>query len=560
MTTPNAPPHKVATLAAPGLSALLLALAMPGWVGCWPLLFIALIPLLWAARTLPSAAQSGCMGLFCSLLYHVSLLCWIVIVLQRYGGLHTTVATGVLFLLAVYMAAYTAFFCILVNRLTTRPGKGLSVTILLIAPVAWVGLDVARGWLLTGMPWMDLGYGFYHQPLLIQAADLGGHHLITFFIVQINALLYWLLDRIFSQTRTAKRQYVLAVMVCLSLYCAGGYSMLRYQQVDSEAATAEQLVVATVQGNIDQAEKWSPTMKDETVERYLSLSNKAVQGGERVHLVVWPETALPFYPHREPLMSRVRDFVKDKQIYLITGSPFFTVTPDRHKEQGINLRPVEYFNSALLLDHSGTLIGRYNKQHLVPFGEYVPLRDFLWFIRPLVELVGDFTPGNSFKPLDADKIKAGALICFESIFPNIARQETAEGANLLVSLTNDAWYGKSSAPQQSWAMTILRAVENRRSLVRAANTGISGFVAPTGAVSRKSDLFTEEALTDNVALMTGQTVFGLGGHWFGTACLAFTGLLLLQYLWLAKKQRKKIFQRKQELLRQQQGGSNKAEM
>jgi apolipoprotein N-acyltransferase len=196
----------------------------------------------------------------------------------------------------------------------------------------------------------------------------------------------------------------------------------------------------------------------------------------------------------------------------------------------------------------------------VPFGEYVPFRDFLWFIKPLVELVGDFTPGDSFKPLDADKIKAGILICFESIFPEIARRETVEGANLLVSLTNDAWYGKSSAPYHSWAMTIFRAVENRRSLVRAANTGISGFVAPTGAVNRKSDLFTEDALTDNVALMTGQTVFSLGGHWFGTACLALTGLFLLQYSWIARKQQKEIIRQKQELLWQQQGGSNKAEV
>ncbi|MCW5200463.1 apolipoprotein N-acyltransferase, partial [Desulfobulbus sp. F4] len=178
-----------------------------------------------------------------------------------------------------------------------------------------------------------------------------------------------------------------------------------------------------------------------------------------------------------------------------------------------------------------------------------------WFIKPLVELIGDFTSGSSSKPLKAGNIRVGVLICFESVFPGLARRETAEGANLLVNMTNDAWYGKSSAPQHSWAMTVLRAVENRRSLVRAANTGISGFVKPTGEISAESALFTQEALAGNVPLLKEQTIFVQGGHWFGLACLALTGFFLLQYLWLAKKQQKEIFRRKQELLRQQKSGS-----
>lgn len=542
MIAPPTPP-KAVTLAAPLFSALLLALAMPGLLGWWPLLFIALIPLLWAARTLPNAVQSGCMGMLAGLPYYASLLYWIVIVLERYGGLHTSVAIGALSLLIVYMSAYTAFFCMIVNWLTTRPSKGLSVSVLLIVPAAWVGLDVVRSWLFTGIPWMDLGYGLFREPLLIQAADLGGHHLITFFIVQINALLYWLINCIFSTTRIPKRQYVLAALACLLLYCAGGYSMLRWQQVKSDAAVAEKAIIAAVQGNIDQGEKWSPALKEKTVDRYLSLSDQAIHKKERPYLIVWPETALPFYPHREPLMSQVRDFAQERQVYLLTGAPYFTVTPEQNKtstEYASNsLRPVEYFNSALMLDNSGTQTGRYNKQHLVPFGEYVPLSDYFWFIKPLVELVGDFTPGNSSKPLEAGKIRAGMLICFESIFPSIARRTTAAGANLLVSLTNDAWYGKSSAPQHSWAMTVMRAVENRRGLVRAANTGISGFVAPTGAISGESGLFTAEALVGSVPLMTEQTFFVQGGYWFGSFCLSLTGLLLLSRVFIARHQRRK---------------------
>jgi apolipoprotein N-acyltransferase len=174
----------------------------------------------------------------------------------------------------------------------------------------------------------------------------------------------------------------------------------------------------------------------------------------------------------------------------------------------------------------------------VPFGEYVPLRNYLWFLKPIAELIGDFTPGTSSAPLRAEKIRAGVLICFESVFPEIARRETAEGANLLVTLTNDAWYGRSSAPVHSWAMTVLRAVENRRSMVRAANTGISGFVGPSGDILGESPLFVANTLTDSVPLMTEQTVFVQGGHWFGTVCLAMIPPLFFFFAIRSRRPRK----------------------
>jgi apolipoprotein N-acyltransferase len=519
------------------LTALLLALAMPGITGWWPLLFVALIPLLSACGRL-STKQTVCMGMTCGLLYYTSQFYWIISVLKRFGGLQPALATLALLTLAAYMAIYTTLFCLLLNRLLIRSrSRGQAAAlILLTAPFVWIGLDFLRGSLFTGLPWMDLGYALYGQPLLIQAADLGGHHLITFSVVLINALLFWLGGRIRvsffpSSSDTSDYHFGHPVMVFLLLSCLGGYSALRYQQIFSEAAAADTALVSAVQGNIQQSKKWSPTQKEETVERYLSLSTQALAGEEKPELVVWPETALPFYPAREPLMNRVRDFVRKNEVQLLTGSPYFTINPQ-------NQKPLAYSNSALLLDRSGRLSARYNKQHLVPFGEYVPLRTYFWFIKPLVELIGDFTPGDSFDPLDADTIQAGVLICFESIFPDIARQEAANGANLLVNITNDAWYGESSAPYHSWAMTVFRAVENRRSLVRAANTGISGFISPTGKIYKETKLFKAQAISAKTPLLTGHTFFMHGGYRFGVICLALIPFLL--YLSPRKQQKKKI--------------------
>jgi apolipoprotein N-acyltransferase len=523
---------KLLALLASLKTALLLTLAMPGLVGWWPLLFVALVPLLSLLRFL-SPGQSLCMGLLTGLLYHSGLLYWIAYVLNRFGDLHPGLALGAMLVLALYMSLYTGLFCFLLNMLIKAQSSSqkASTAVLLAAPSLWVGLDYLRSVVFTGIPWMDLGYGLYMQPLLIQAADLGGHHLLTFCVVLTNALVYWLFDRLLCRhsEKGIWQHYLYVFMACLLLYGLSLYSVLRYQQMRSVESAADHVVVAAIQGNIDQSEKWSPALKGETVQRYLSLSTQALeQAEEKPSLIVWPETALPFYPTRDPMMQKVREFTRQHQLHVLTGVPYFTVHPDEDR------RPVEYFNSALLVDPAGRFAGRYNKQHLVPFGEYVPLRNILWFVKPLVELAGDFTPGTSSDPLEVPhtRIKAGVLICFESIFPYIAQREVTAGANLLVNLTNDAWYGRSSAPYHSWAMTVLRAVENRRSMVRAANTGISGFVKPTGVIHAESPLFTQEAMTAKVALLNEKTVFSRGGHRFGMLCL----MLIPLFVFFAKVQ------------------------
>lgn len=463
------------------------------------------------------------MGMFCGLVYNIALLYWIVIALTRYGGLSSPLALVGLVAVATYMALYPALFCLALSWLVhkRRTEKKWGLMILWGAPVLWVGLDFLRSVLGTGFPWMDLSYGLYLHPVLLQSADLGGHYLITFCIVMINGLLgHVLLARIRGVSKTGGFS-LSVVMTCILLAGISGYSLFKYKKINTVMEQADKRVIRVVQGNISQDEKWGKGKKRKTLTTYLELS-RGKSSDEHVDLIVWPETALPFYVQQDPLAADIISFVQTEQVALLTGAPSFAAFPGQGEQPEFS-----FFNSAFLISPQGLLVGRYDKQHLVPFGEYVPLRSMLPFIEPLVVAAGDFTAGRSGKPLQTGKIKSGVLICFEAIFPDIARRETVNGANILVNITNDAWYGRSSAPYQSLAMAVLRAVENRRGLVRAANTGFSGFILPSGDIFVRSQLFVPVAKTYAMPLVDQLTAFSRGGYGFGLLCLLVALLFLL---------------------------------
>lgn len=509
-------------------SAGLLALAMPGYLGWWPLLFVGLIPLVQIclkARPLRSAVGGFVFGL----VYHLALLYWILIVLGRYGGLPLWISLLALCALAAYMACFSAVFCGLFSLLVGRSWRQQerSVAALVwIAPLLWVGLDSVRSVLFSGFPWMDLGYGLFAQPQLIQAADIGGHHLVSFSVVLTNSLVVALINRQQQQQGRAgccnlRLEPWFLLLAVVFLVVVVGYSLVRYQRVLAMIPRALQAQVAVVQGNIDQATKWSPVTKAATVDTYVRLSGQARSDGA-VDLVIWPETAVPFYPQRDALIKKVVDFVTTSDTWLLTGAPMYSVV---QQPDGAEL--IRYWNSAILVGPGGRFGGQYDKQHLVPFGEYVPLRPYLPFLQPLVVNIDDFSAGTATKPLILGSMQLGILICYESIFPEIASASVMQGANLLVNITNDAWYGRSIAPYQSMAMAVFRAVENKRSLVRSANTGISGFVDPLGRITDQTEIFTEAALVAQVPLFDIQTVFHRNGSRFGLACAVLVVFLLV---------------------------------
>ncbi|HER63265.1 MAG TPA: hypothetical protein ENO11_04745, partial [Desulfobacteraceae bacterium] len=332
-----------ALLAALGTSMLLL-LAMPGRFGWWPLLFIALVPLLvFVAGKGPRLSFSA--GMLTGFFYHAGMLYWIVIVLGRYGGLPPALSFPAMLLLAMYMGLYTALFsCLLGYFLSGKNSQhAMPAVILIAAPVLWVGLDWLRSVLFSGFPWMDLGYGLSSRPLLLQIADLGGHHLVTFSLVLINTLIVFLLNLFQSSSRTGvrgRKGWPAVTAAIVFLLAAGSYSALRFQQISRMAETSPLLQVTVVQGNISQDEKWTPAMKKSTLDVYRNLSEETVRDNDST-LVVWPETALPFFPVNDPLFSMVTDWTAGHDFWLLTGAPYFVISGDlRHSFKNA----VEYFN------------------------------------------------------------------------------------------------------------------------------------------------------------------------------------------------------------------------
>ncbi len=487
------------------LTSGLLLTASPGVIALPQLAWLALLPLLWSLHN-QRPRRAALLGLISGLAYYLPLLYWIVIVLATYGQVPLPIAVLALFFLALYMSCYLAGFAFLCAK------TGGRFSLLIFAPVCWVALDLIRGHLFTGFPWLDLAYTQYNLPQLIQVADLAGHYGLTFLMVLTNVLLFTLASSLVRRKATTSPALIGATVVLLLM--AWGYSLWRMQTLPATLAQAEQMEVAAVQGNIPQDQKWQPAFQRETIETYLRLSN-ALFLTKKPQLIVWPETALPFYPYEHPLFLRLHsELTRPHQAYLLTGAP--------HREKTSPVGPLTYANSAFLLTPDGRVAGRYDKQHLVPFGEYIPFRQILGFASPLVETLGAFSPGQNTTPLSCQNSRIGVLICFESIFPEISRQQAEGGANLLVTITNDAWFGRSSAPWQHLAMGVFRAVETRKTLVRAANTGISAFIDPMGHIQGASPLFSEYARSQPVTLLNGLTCYVRWGYLFPWGCLILT--------------------------------------
>ncbi|MEA3470857.1 MAG: apolipoprotein N-acyltransferase, partial [Thermodesulfobacteriota bacterium] len=373
------------------------------------------------------------------------------------------------------------------------------------APLLWTILEYGKSQLLTGFPWENLGHSLYEQLSLIQIADITGIYGITFLIVFINCLLFDLLT--VKVKKTLLTEFVVGALLLLVVL---GYGFYRVNDIETAARNIDPVNVSLVQGNIDQSMKWDPLYQSKTLDLYRRLSMEAAESNPRI--IVWPETAAPFF-FQDNIHKRddVLNLAETAGSYLLFGSPSY------ERKDGRNYLK----NSAYLVSPSKEILGRYDKVHLVPFGEYVPLKEFLFFIDKLVAGAGDFIPGDGFRPLMVEGKKAGVLVCYEGIFPEIGREYKKNGADLFVNITNDAWYGRTSAPYQHLSMIAFRAVENRVPIVRAANTGISAIISPTGKIVSKTPLFKRAILNGNVKIFDYDTFYTRYGDLFVYICIVF---------------------------------------
>ena len=488
---------------AAAVSGGLLALAFPRPDLAF-LAWVALVPLLLVMHRHPFRS-----GFVAGVTFFAAILYWVNIVMTTYGHLHPVLSVIAWLLLSAYLGLFFAAATWAACRL-----KGMrKYSYCLTLPVLWVALEFLREFLLTGFPWASLGYALHDSTIFIQSADLFGVYGLSYLLVLVNAVIaeWWLARRKPRRSRPAA-----ALVTAVALVAAAwGYGWWRLgSDLDGRP---ERMKVAVVQGSIPQDIKWQPEFQQETVRIYRDLSLSAANS-EKPGLIIWPEAATPFYyQDANALTEKVAALPREAGAALLFGSPAY------RKEPG----GVRYLNSAFLLDPQGKEQVRSDKIHLVPFGEYVPLKRFLPFIDKIVVGIGDFSPGT-INPLPLNGHKLGVLVCYEAIFPELAREWVRQGSGLLVNITNDAWFGRSSAPWQHLAMVRFRAVENRVWVARAANTGISAFIAPSGRVHAATDLFVTAAATVEVGLGARPGLYARTGDLIPALFLAVAVIWLVQ--------------------------------
>jgi apolipoprotein N-acyltransferase len=488
--------------------------------------------------------RAAWVGFLAGWLAHTAILHWIYVVTAVFGRAPTIVGLLAPAGLALYMAAFTTVQGAAWAWLAKRGRAGPFVFAAL-----WAALDHGRHFVFTGFPWGVIGYAQHANPLLMGLAPWTGVVGLSFVTALGGAALAFLLPGLAPAAGVSRgRAAVAAGAVALAL----GLGFL------SDAAATKpsggSLRVGLLQGNIDQGVKWSPGFADDTMRSYEELSRQVVAEGAR--LVVWPETAVPGSVETEPSFGpRLEDLARELGVVLLVGA----VGVEPWRVGAVGVEPWEgeyrYFDSAYVYDGSGARLDRYDKAHLVPFGEYLPWRRVLGhFVRAVATGIArdDVTPGAGPRPLslplDPDaggpgapqeavargeverSVLAGVPICYELLFPDLIRRFASEGGELLVAITNDAWYGRTGAPYQFLAITAMRSAETRLWTARAANTGITALIDERGRVLAATPIFEQARLVGDVPLRgPGEeaTFFVRHGELFAGGCWAFLGVSLI---------------------------------
>lgn len=460
-----------------------------------------------AAWQAPSLRWAFLLGLLSGAVYFWGTLYWLIETMTTFGGLSTITAVFAAFLLVAYLSLFPAAFSWTLAR--TRRSFGSAA--LALAPAIWVTTELGRQYVWDGFPWALLGYSQVTALPVAQVVSLVG-------VYGLSGLLAFVAAAAAAPILLSGRSrwlYPAIAGVLLVVSALWGAARMNASRL---SGVGDPVRVAVIQGNIEQEDKWNPELRDAITDKYISMTRQALASGAT--FIIWPESSTPFYFEHDLIRGgAIRRLAREAGATLLIGSdqvePVRATTPDQRPE-------ARYYNAAFLVRSDGQVGGVYRKMHLVPFGEYVPLQNLLFFVGPIVEAVSAFTPGQEPVLMPVDGHMVSTAICYEVIFPSLIRRFVQDGSELLTTITNDAWYGRSSAAYQHWDQAALRAIEQGRYLARAANTGISGFVDPYGRVLEKTDLFHDAILVADLRFIQERTIYSRIGDLVAWLSLALT--------------------------------------
>jgi apolipoprotein N-acyltransferase len=524
------------------LSALLQILIFP-LPGLYILSWFALAPLILAVlRARPageleidgsvklraaSPGQAFLLAYVCGVLWFAGTCYWIFGTMRQFGGMSTPLALLAVFLFCLYLGLYHGLFGLLLG-LMAGPGRDYRRA-LVAAPFLWVAAELART-RITGFPWNLLGTAQVDNVPLCRIATWTGVYGISCEIVLVNVAV----AAAFLVPRQKRAALLVAALAAAAVLQSG-------RLIEPPAATANREALL-VQQNIPIAVRWPPDYYDHTLRDLTSLTLKSAADADaqassgpvsatKIDLIIWPESPAPFYTNDPRFRNAISDMARRAGTWVVTGS---IGTAPAAQSGGQEL----IFNSAVVVSPTGEWTGRYDKVHLVPFGEYLPFPSLFSFAGGLSKEVGEFEPGNSRVPLDAADEKIGVFICYESVFPDDVRQFANQGAQVFVNISNDGWYGDSGAWSQHVNQTRMRAIENERWILSAANTGLTGSIDPYGRMVVQAPRKERTTLVAPYALTYVTTFYSRHGDWFAMLCAIISVAALIERFAFSKNRKK----------------------
>jgi len=504
------------------------------WVALAPLLVALLrartpqtLQLSEGIKLLPARPlQAFMLGYTCGVLWYAGTCYWIFSTMRQYGGLNTPAAVGILILFCLYLGLYHGVFGVAISLLSC--GERSERTALLLAPAVWVAVELART-RITGFPWDLLGITQVDNIPMARIATVTGVYGLSLEIMLVNVAL----AAAFLIRRDKRKPLLLAWVVAAVVLQSA-----RWVPAPGFAAGRTAFLV---QANVPVAENWTKNYFDSTVRELTQISlsgyGSASLNASHPELIVWPESPTPFFTNDPAFRGAISDLARQGNTWVLAGSIGMNGSREDAAQPSHSSDSSQIYNSAALVSPSGDWTARYDKTHLVPFGEYVPFAQFFSFASGLTKEVGEFSRGQSRAPLNAGKARLGVFICYESIFPDEVRQSAADGAQVFVNISNDGWYGDSGAYAQHLRQARMRAVENSRWLLRDTNTGVTASIDPYGRIVAQIPRKIRAALVAPYALSDETTFYTRHGDWFAFLCAIISVVALLRLPFRAKAER-----------------------